>query len=33
MTYYRVQAAVKLAAKTMAGTRTQNGHVEEEVSR
>ena len=25
MTYYRVQAAVKLAAKTMAGSRTQPG--------
>ena len=33
MTYYRVHAAVKLAAKTMAGTRTQAGDAGEEVSR
>jgi aerobic-type carbon monoxide dehydrogenase small subunit (CoxS/CutS family) len=39
MTYYRVQAAVKLAAKTMAGSRTQAepaenpGNLEHEVSR
>jgi aerobic-type carbon monoxide dehydrogenase small subunit (CoxS/CutS family) len=34
MTYYRVQAAVKLAAKTIGGARTQAGPVaEHEVSR
>ena len=34
MTYYRVQAAVKLAARTMAGTRTQPEQVAgDEVSR
>jgi aerobic-type carbon monoxide dehydrogenase small subunit (CoxS/CutS family) len=27
MTYYRIHAAIKLAAKTMAGTRTANGEV------